>query len=264
MSLNQNTDLDIYLTGATSDGQKQDDPEQSTGNHRSSVLALSDSMENAYPVVANSYTNADDNWYIALAMKNNHATDTAVEIMFYLFEDGSTTISDDYGTGAITITVADGSIFNDSCGWIKNTTQNEVCYFTSRTANTITITAAGRGSRGTSETTWSNGDTVIPWPWCDICLEVNPSNKTSGAMQSIADIYTAFTLGANTSGTWYTPVYSTNADGYTNGLDIDINGYGTDLQSGYIVYILFKMWIGEGMTRNLAAQLNKLRWGANV
>ena len=264
MALDIDNDIKIYLTGASSDGGAQTDPESSLGNYRSSTLWVNDSDQNLFPIVTYSKAQSGEEYYLALCFKNeNGSSEDALSLKFWLYEDAGTTTTNTYASsGAVNIPVNDTSAFDTNGGYLKNTTTGEIMYYTGISGSNLVVPSAGRGVRGSSASGGSSGDTIIPYPWCDIATEVNPANKTAGAIQTIADIYTSPTLNSDTNGSWVCPVYATDRDGYTNGVGINNNGYGADLDDSYICFVWFKFIVPAGAVRNPSFDINILKYGA--
>lgn len=260
------TDIKIYLTGASSDGGAQTDPAEALGRYRSSTELVGNSQNNLFPAIIGSTADSGDYLYLALNFKNeNGAGEDAKWFRFFFLNTDTTTTSAAYsGSGDVTIQVTDGTKFDESCGFIYNVTTDEVMFYSARSGNNLTVLAADRGLRGTSATGGTSGDTVVDYPWTDICSEVNAANKTTGAIQQIADIYTEPTLDSDTSGSWSCPFSSVDQKtAYANGLDIDNNSYGEDLADGDMAFCWFRLLIPANCPRNKTHTIANFYWDAN-
>jgi len=77
------SDIVWYLTGATSDGGSQSDPNQSLGNYRSSTEFVSDSIENLFDNVDSTEAQSGDTEYRCLCIKNTGSS-TWSDVKFYI------------------------------------------------------------------------------------------------------------------------------------------------------------------------------------
>lgn len=129
------------------------------------------------------------------AFIRNHSDATVTGIKFWIKTLGTQRVSGTAqlgGSGSGTITTATANGFADwpTSGWchIKNAgTTREIVYYTSRTATSLTVPAAGRGRLGTSAAAGANTDTIDAVPGIRIGLEA----PSSDAIQTIANETTA-------------------------------------------------------------------------
>jgi len=68
------TDIKKYLTGATSDGGTQTDPDAALGNYRSATTITDDSDNNMFDDVSGAEASAGDTEYRCIALKNEHGS----------------------------------------------------------------------------------------------------------------------------------------------------------------------------------------------
>ena len=73
MAITEN-DLKKYLTGATSDGGAQSDPDQSLGNYRSSTEIVDENDNNIFDDVSGAESQAGDTEYRCICFKNEHGS----------------------------------------------------------------------------------------------------------------------------------------------------------------------------------------------
>jgi len=158
--------------------------------------------------VSNAKRTTGEDYYQAVGVynKSDLTVSTTVRVVPLLVDYAVSTVGQLGAAGAGTIQGA-AACFTDwpESGWchirIGTTTVREVVYYTSRTDNTLTVPATGRGRLGTTPAAGGNTDRLYAVPGIRIAVE---TPGAGGDIQTIADIYTA------PSGlTWYTPLYST-------------------------------------------------------
>lgn len=258
------SDLKIYLTGASSDGGAQTVPADSLGNFRSSTAFVNDSDLNILRSVTSAEADAGTSFYNALCVKNeNGSGESALTIKFWINRETGSTINGSYAaSGAVTCTLTDATNFDANGGYALNEDSLEVFYYSSKSGNDLTVPVAGRALRGTSISSGTNADSIVPFPWFDIATEVNPATPTSGAMQTIANITTAFTLDSDTTGSWTTPHYNDDDTGYANGIGINNNSFGDDLDDGNMCFVLIRYIVPQGAVRNPGFDFKAIKWAA--
>src|SRR6056297_3418057 len=90
------SDIVIYLTGATSDGGSQADPDASLGNYRSSSTITSDADENLFDDVSGEEASDGDTEYRCYCVKNEHGSLDLTDAKVYLSDSdigGTNTVS---------------------------------------------------------------------------------------------------------------------------------------------------------------------------
>ena len=265
-SLDLDTDIKIYLTGAGSDGGAQTDPAASLGNFRSSTEFVNDSDLNLFPRITAAQAAAGYTAYLALCLKNENGGGTpdadGLNFKVWFYEPAGTLTTAGYAaSGAVTVALTSAADFDTSGGYCENTDTNVIMYYDSITGLNMSVPSTGRAARGSGAALGSSAETIRPYPWADLCTEINGANKTAGAIQTIGSITTAPTLDSDTHGSWATPVYTSDSDGYSNGIDIDHNSYGTDLLDGYLAFVWFRFVVDAGTLRNPSFDLSKFRMG---
>lgn len=82
----QDTDIKYYLTGATSDGGTQTDPNSSLGNYRSSTEMTSGSLNNLFDDISSAEATAGDTEYRCICVKNT-ALETLYNVVAWLYAE---------------------------------------------------------------------------------------------------------------------------------------------------------------------------------
>jgi hypothetical protein len=90
------SDIKLYLTGATSDGGTQTDPDSALGNYRSATEITNDSDNNLFDDVSGDEASAGDTEYRCYCIKNDHGSLDLTDAKVYLSDaviGGSNTVS---------------------------------------------------------------------------------------------------------------------------------------------------------------------------
>ena len=144
--------------------------------------------------VVNADRAAGEDFYRAAMLRNESSTDSMDHVKFWIGTLGTqrTTNSAQLGAaGSGTITTTGSFADWPTAGWAHVKTSagatREIVYYTSRTATSLTVPAAGRGLLGTSAAAGAATDTVDAVPGIRIGLEA----AVASAVQTIADAETA-------------------------------------------------------------------------
>jgi len=139
------SDIVIYLTGATSDGGSQADPDASLGNYRSSSTITSDADENLFDDVSGEEASDGDTEYRCYCVKNEHGSLDLTDAKVYLSD------SDIGGTNTVSFAVEVPETSNLTDGNAQ-TIANESTAPTS-------INTTGHNGTGSGVSNWSTATT---------------------------------------------------------------------------------------------------------
>ena len=263
MAFDLDTNIVTYLTGAATSGGAQTTTYESFGGYRSSTAFVNDSMENIFRRVDFTDAASGVTQYLCLWDENESATSTAYDYKRYFHRTAETTATTQVvGSGAVTVVANSITGFDANNGYIKmiSGATNEIMFYSSvnTTNNEFVVGAAGRGVRGSTAVTHAAGTSVQWYPWCDMISE---QPNTTGGVQTIVDVETAPALSGNASTTWYTPVYSSTTDGFTNGVGINNSGVtdGEDLAAGEGVAFWYRFIVPPNTGVNASVDIAKTR-----
>ncbi len=163
------SDLKKYLTGATSDGGAQSDPDSALGNYRSSTEVTDDSDNNLFDDVSGAEASAGDTEYRCICIKNTHGSLELQNAKVYLQES-------DVGTGnsvsfavetPATANLTDGNaqtIANESTAPSVNTTGHNGTGSGISDWSTATDYAGGVGvDQGDHDANLGVGEIIFVW-----------------------------------------------------------------------------------------------------
>lgn len=158
------------------------------GSNQTDSITLAREYNKQFDNVSSSEATAGDTEYRALMIRNVNAAAIS-DLAVYIYDRGisDTATSDTYAaSGAVTVTVNSTTGYPDS-GFITNETSAEKMYYTSKTATTFVVPAAGRAQFGTSAAAGNSADVIAYCPPFQIALEAPSSNH----LQTIANESTA-------------------------------------------------------------------------
>lgn len=127
--------------------------------------------------------------YIAIFIKNEHATDGMNELKAYLSPrvTASTTASADFAhTDEAVLSLTDATDFPSASFWVYNSTKDDCRYVKYRSGNSLYCVAYQAGyHRGKTAQNWSSGDTIQVWTDVDLAVPTLTGNKLPASLSGL-------------------------------------------------------------------------------